>query len=156
MIAVAAMKFITTKELGRLCKWLRIMGFDASYFPEGERRELIVKSLREARTILTRDSRMGVYSGVRMLHIRSDFVREQVRQVLTELGLKPDRKRFFTVCVICNNALKKARKADVKDKVPPYVYSTQDSFMKCDICGRIYWQGTHWTNVGQFVDGLEL
>ena len=49
---MAAIKFITTKELGRLCKWLRIMGFDALYFSEAERRQLIIKSLQEERIIL--------------------------------------------------------------------------------------------------------
>ena len=150
------MKFIITGELGRLCKWLRIMGFDTSYFPEGERRELIIESLQEERVVLTRDSKMSVYSGVRMLHIKSDFVEDQVKQVVTELKIKPDRGKFFTICVICNNLLKKIKKLDVKDKVPPYVYQTQSTFMKCGICNRIYWQGTHWTNVGEFVDKLKI
>ena len=149
-------KFITTRELGRLCKWLRIMGFDTSYFPEAERRELIIKSLREDRIILSRDSKMSVYSGIRMVHIKSDFVEDQVKQVVAELEIKPDRDRFFTICVICNMPLKKVRKSDIKDKVPSYVYKTQENFVKCDICNRIYWQGTHWTNVGEFVDKLGL
>lgn len=150
------MRFITTKELGRLCKWLRIIGYDTSYFPEAERRELIIKSLREDRIILTRDSKMSVYSGIRMIHIESDFVEDQVKQVVNELGVKPDRDKFFTICVICNAPLEKAKKGDIKDKVPPYVYETQESFMKCDSCNRIYWQGTHWTLVGKFVDKLGL
>ena len=150
------MKFITTKELGRLCKWLRVMGFDTSYFPDAERRELVIKSLQDERIILTRDSRMSVYSGVRMLHIKSDFVEDQVKQVMTELKIRPDRDKFFTVCVICNQPLKKVKKEDVKKKVPPYVFETQEDFMKCGVCERIYWQGTHWTNVGEFVDKLGI
>jgi len=150
------MKFIATKELGKLCKWLRIMGYDASYFPEAEKRELIIKSLQEERIILTRDSKMSVYSGVRMLHIKSDFVEDQLKQIMAELGIRPRRDKFFTVCVICNTPLKNVKKSEIKDKVPPYVYQTQDSFMKCNICERIYWQGTHWTKVGEFVDGLGL
>lgn len=150
------MKFIITKELGRLCKWLRIMGYDTSYFSEAEKRELIIKSLREERIILTRDSKMSVYSGIRMVHIKSDFVEDQVKQVVAELGIKPDREKFFTICVICNMPLNKVKKEEIKDKVPPYVYKTQSDFMKCDICDRIYWQGTHWTNVGEFVDRLNL
>jgi uncharacterized protein with PIN domain len=132
------------------------MGFDTSYFPEAERRELIIKSLREERIILTRDSKMSVYSGIRMVHIKSDFVEEQIKQVVNDLEIEPDREKFFTICVICNALLEKIKKEDVKDKVPPYVYKTQKNFMKCSICDRIYWQGTHWTNVGEFVDKLGL
>lgn len=150
------MKFITSKELGRLCKWLRIMGFDTAYVSEIEKRELIIKSLQEDRIILTRDSKLGVYSGVRMVHIKSDFVEEQVKQVAEEIGLKLGRDKFFTICVLCNAPLRSVKKADVKEKVPPYVYETQESFMKCDMCERIYWQGTHWTKVGEFVDKLGL
>jgi uncharacterized protein with PIN domain len=76
------------------------MGFDTSYFPEAERRELIIKSLREERIILTRDSKMSVYSGIRMVHIKSDFVEEQIKQVVNDLEIEPDREKFFTICVI--------------------------------------------------------
>ena len=149
-------KFITTKELGRLCKWLRIMGFDTSYFSGDEKRELVIESLRENRIILTRDSKMSVYSGIRMLHIKSDFVEEQVKQVITELKIKSEKNKFFTICVICNTMLKKIKKSSVEKKVPPYVYETQNNFMICPVCDKIYWQGTHWTNVGEFVDKLNL
>ena len=150
------MKFIATKELGRLAKWLRIIGFDTHYFPETERRELVIKSLRENRIILTRDSRMSVYSGVRMLHIKSDFVEDQVKQVVRELEIQLNRKRFFTLCVLCNTPLENVKKEDIQSRVPPYVYETQESFMKCPFCDKVYWQGTHWTNVAQFVDKLGL
>ena len=150
------MKFVTTKELGRLAKWLRIMGFDTCYFHDTERRELVIKSLRENRIILTRDSKMSVYSGVKMVHIKSDFVKEQVKQVVRDLDIKIDRKAFFSICVICNAPLKKVRKEDIKSVVPEYVCDTQENFMRCAICDRIYWQGTHWTNVSSFVDNLDL
>jgi uncharacterized protein with PIN domain len=90
-----------------------------------------------------------------MLRIKSDFVEEQVKQVITELGVKPEEGKFFTICVLCNHPLAKATKNEVKEKVPPYVYETQDSFMKCVLCKRIYWQGTHWDNVRKFVTKLE-
>lgn len=141
------MRFIVTRELGRLAKWLRIMGYDASYFDRDQRRELIVRSLREDRIILTRDSHMGRYSGVRMVHIDSDFVEEQVKQVLVSLKLHPDKKQLFSRCVVCNEPLAAIEKEAVKDKVAPYVYQTQQSFMHCAQCKRVYWQGTHWMSV---------
>ena len=145
------MKFIVTNELGRLAKWLRIMGFDTVYHGERQRTNLVIESLRDDRIILTRDSKMSVYSGTRMLHIKSDFVEEQVKQVFTEIGIRPEEDRFFTICVLCNKPLSKAAKNEVKDKVPPYVYETQDTFMKCNVCNRIYWQGTHLSNVKELV-----
>lgn len=145
-------KFIVTKELGRLAKWLRIMGFDADYFNKDEKRELVVKSLREDRIILTRDSRMSRYSGIKTVHIDTDFVEEQVKQLLTELGIKPEEEKIFSRCVICNEPLVKIEKEGVKDKVAPYVYETQEFFMNCTKCSRIYWQGTHWASVKKLLE----
>lgn len=149
------MKFIATSELGRLCKWMRILGYDTVYTPDEDRRALVLQSLREERIILTRDSKMSRFSGTGMIHVRDDLVEDQIRQVIEELGIKPDRGKFFTICVLCNKPLEAIAKEDVRDKVPPYVYKTQDSFVRCGICDRIYWQGTHWTNVGDFVERIE-
>ena len=148
------MKFIVAKELGRLAKWLRIMGYDAAYFNKDEKRELVIRSLREERIILSRDSRMSRYSGIRFVHVESDFVEEQVKQILAKLNMKPDEERLFSRCVVCNEPLIEIGKVEVKDKVAPYVYETQEHFMTCPGCSRIYWQGTHWANVKKLVEGL--
>ena len=150
------MKLITTRELGRLCKWLRIMGFDAAYYPQDDKRELVIKSLREDRIILSRDSRMARYSGVRLLHIKSDFIEEQVRQVINEVPLDIDKGSFFTRCILCNERLAPTGKEEVKDSVPAYVFETHDKFMACPLCGKIYWQGTHWDNVEDFMSRLGI
>lgn len=144
-------RFIVTKELGRLAKWLRIMGYDTDYFSKEQRTELIIKSLRENRVILTRNSRMARYTGVRIVHINSDFIEEQLRQIFSELGIRPVEDRLFSRCVICNVPIEKVEKGDIKDKVAPYVYQTQSLFMTCKRCGRIYWQGTHWAKVKEFL-----
>jgi uncharacterized protein with PIN domain len=28
--------------------------------------------------------------------------------------------------------------------VPPYVFKTQEQFVECPACHRIFWKGTHW------------
>lgn len=50
------MKFILTKELGRLSKWLRILGFDAEYFLEDRKSSLIIKALGEDRGDIERNA----------------------------------------------------------------------------------------------------
>ena len=144
-------KFIATFELGRLAKWLRIMGFDVDYFKKGKKRDLIIKSLKEDRVILTREKGMSRFSGTRMLHIENDFVEDQIRQVLGELRIKADRKNVFTRCILCNTPIQSVEKRDVKEKIPPYVYKTQNYFLKCPQCNKIYWKGTHWKLVNDFL-----
>ena len=146
------MKFILTGELGRLARWLRILGFDAEL--EVKRPDLVLKSLREERVILTRDSKMSRFSGVRMLKIESDYVEEQLKQVVGSLGLKIERDNLFKVCVLCNNVLDRVKKEAVEKCVPPHVFQTQSLFLKCPKCNRIYWQGSHWALVNKFLDKL--
>lgn len=141
------MKFILTKELGRLAKWLRILGFDAQYFSEEKISSLIILALRDNRIILTRNHRMPEARGNRVLYIKSEHIKEQLAQVLKELGLKPDRRLMFSRCTLCNVRLADTQKEDVKCRVPEYVFNTQDDFLVCPVCRRVYWQGTHWGNV---------
>ena len=136
-------KFITTIELGRLARWLRLLGFDCIFFKRDKKKDLIIESLREERVILTRDSKLSRFSGVRMVHIESDFVERQIEQVIKNLHFKIDKKCMFTRCVECNATTEGIAKERVKEKVPPHVYKTQEDFMRCPGCGKIYWKGTH-------------
>lgn len=148
------MRFLATKELGRLSKWLRILGYDCEYFTEDNMVSLTIKSLQEDRVILTRNTRLSEKAGFRVMHIKSDLVKEQLRQVLDELKLKISDEEMFTRCVICNVLLGDIGKEKAKDKVPPFVYETHEDFVRCVKCGRVYWHGTHWGNVREYVNGI--
>jgi uncharacterized protein with PIN domain len=141
------MKFILTKELGRLAKWLRILGYDAEYFREAKEASLVIKALQEDRVILTRNARLGQHVGIKRLNITCDSIYEQLRQTFAGLLLRPDAALMFTRCTICNEALQGIEKEKVKDRVPQYVFKAQNDFVNCPKCQRIYWQGSHWGNV---------
>jgi len=149
-------KFITTVELGRLARWLRLLGYDCIFFDRSQKKDLVIESLREARIILTRDSRLSRFSGVRIVHIESDFVEEQLNQVIKNLRLKVDKKSIFTRCIKCNTLLEKRDKEDLRPKIPPYVYKTQKEFMNCPGCGKVYWKGTHWRLANKFMERIKL
>jgi uncharacterized protein len=131
--------------LGKLAKWLRLIGVDTLYIHDAPDPELIRLALREDRLLLTRD---GPLARHKMLHDRTQFIEsektfEQLRQVVTQLGITIDPKAFFTRCIICNGPIADVDKEWVKDKVPPYVYSTQECFGYCRSCNKVYWRGTH-------------
>lgn len=140
-------KFILTKELGRLVKWLRILGFDTIYFTAKNISSLIITALREDRIILTRNLRFNSAVGTKMLQIKDDSVVGQLKQVIQELGLKLAEKNLFTRCIICNSELKTTAKEKVEGRVPEYIFKTQEEFSWCPTCDKIYWSGTHWGNV---------
>ena len=104
----------------------------------------------QARIVVTRDrhilERRVVTTGqVGAILIMSDDFREQMQQVTGTLGL--NLLKGFSLCIECNEALRSISKDMVMDRVPPFVFSTQDQFYECLKCGRLYWRGTHWCNM---------
>lgn len=143
------MKFILTRELGRLAKWLRILGFDTEYYNKDNISSLIIQALRDNRIIITRNSRLPRSAGLKIVLVSSERLKEQVPEVLAALKIKLSDDKMFTRCIICNRELVSVEKETVKDKVPEYVFKTQEEFVACPGCERIYWQGTHWGNVAK-------
>ena len=141
------MKFILSRELGRLCKWLRILGYDAVYFRGENKGRLFIEALRDSRILLTRNSRLPKRKGIKIVNVKSDMLKDQINQLFKDLKIRPQEELMFSRCIVCNSALQEIAKGKVKDKVPEYVFDTQDDFVTCAVCGRIYWKGTHWGNV---------
>lgn len=142
------MRFILTAELGRLAKWLRILGFDALYYAQADFPALLIQALRDERIILTRNQRLiDKLRAARAVQIRSEKISEQLKEVLQRLGIKPQPDKMFSRCIICNRQLCSVKKQQVKGKVPEFVFKTQDEFFSCPCCQRVYWPGTHWGNV---------
>lgn len=140
-------RFILTQELGRLAKWLRILGFDTEYFKEGNSSSLIIRALRDGRIILTRNHHLPQSAAPQITLVQAERIKEQVAEVLNTLHINPQSFRMFTRCIICNEELVPISRDKVKDKVPEYVFNTQNNFVTCPKCMRVYWQGTHWGNV---------
>ena len=148
MESTGELKFIVDYNVGKLARWPRMMGYDSVLFTGKDDRHMIIAALRQERVILTRDTqvmKMGaVASGrIRALFIESGEPEYQIRQVIDNLNLDCHFKPL-SICLECNRSLLEIAKEEVKNRVPPYVLQTQDHYMECPQCRRIYWQGTHW------------
>jgi uncharacterized protein len=140
-------QFIADVMLGKLTKWLRVMGIDVLYDPDATDVQLLRRAECRGRILLTRDRHMVRRRGVpQCLYIESDYYHEQVRQVIQAFHLA-DRLQLFSRCLQCNQHLDAVHKEVVADRVPPYVYATQIAFKYCAICHRVYWGGTHRDNM---------
>ncbi len=142
------MKFIVDHNVGKLAKWLRMMGYDSLFFDGSDDSLMVARAKAEGRVILTRDSeimkRRLITSGrLKAVLIDSEEPERQMRQLMDTLELKR-QFRPFTLCLECNQPLVERSREEVKDRVPPYVYKTQRQYMECPACHRIYWRGTHW------------
>ena len=143
-------RFAVDVNVGRLAKWLRVIGYDAIFVPDVDDTELLRIAGEQSRIVLTRDryimERRSVRTGqVKAVLVQSDDFREQMQQV-TEI-LRLGFQNGFSLCIECNVALEGIGKQSVRDRVPPFVYSTQDQFLVCPACQKLYWRGTHWRNM---------
>ena len=148
MNSTKEIKFIVDNNVGKLAKWLRIMGYDTLFFNGSDDSQMVAKALAEGRVVLTRDSeimkrRLVTGGRLRAILIDSDEPEQQMRQVIATLSLNC-QFRPFTLCLECNQPLVEKTKEQVKDRVPPHVFQTQSQYMECPTCHRIYWRGTHW------------
>jgi len=140
------MKFVCDDNLGKLAKWLRTLGYDTLFFDPIVDGELVSRALKENRVVLSRDthlSRFKLKLGERLLLIKSDKHLEQLKQVIEHFKLKIDKNLLFSRCLICNQVLEKVEKEIIKDRLYPHVYRTQDNFVHCPKCDRIFWPATH-------------
>jgi uncharacterized protein with PIN domain len=138
------MKFVVDGMLGKLAKWLKILGFDVSYSPLADDDTLLRVARSEGRTLLSRDrSLLGRTRGLKALLIGSERWEEQVRQVLDHFGLR-DEAQPYSRCLECNVRLKPLPKSQASNLVAPFVLEHGTSFALCPRCGRVYWKGTHF------------
>ena len=135
------LKLLTDGMLGRLTRWLRILGYDTVYWPNTDDTELLRIARAQDRVLLTADHGLAVRRGARILLIEAQDLASQLRQVRTVLGPPPGDE--LSRCVVCNGRLAPVDKSALTDRLPPYVLATQHEFRRCPDCGRIFWPGTH-------------
>ena len=146
--------------LGTLAKWLRILGYDTVFDPDLDDHHLVRLARLENRVLLTRDRQLAQRHGVRVLLLTATNLDDQIRQVLAEhhlpggadLDLLPARS--LSRCPVCNEPLRALEYEAACARVPAYVAQTQDSFRHCPACARVYWPGTHWQRMSEYLAHL--
>jgi uncharacterized protein with PIN domain len=151
-------KFIVDNNVGKLAKWLRIMGYDALLLSGEDDGRMVKVALAQNRVILTKDTqimrRRLVTSGrLKAILIEDDDVEAQLHQVVEALNLDY-HFRPFSICLECNQCLIEKDKDAVRELVPPYVFKTQRLYMECPSCHRLYWRGTHWQAMSRELEKL--
>ncbi|MFC2026792.1 Mut7-C RNAse domain-containing protein [Chloroflexota bacterium] len=153
MRLINAAKFIVDHNVGKLTRWLRMMGYDTLFFNGEDDSRMIATALAEGRVILTRDTRIMerrlVTTGwLKTILIAYETPELQIKQVIETLNLDI-HFRPFSICLECNQPLAERSREQVRERAPPYVYQTQEQYMECPACHRIYWRGTHWQAMTQ-------
>lgn len=135
--------FAVEKTLGRLGKWLRLMGFDTIAETECPRRDFRAH-IGAGRVFLTRTQRaLRVQAPFQTVFVQANDPFEQLAEVISKAALKREDLRPFSRCLRCNDPIVSVPKDDIERAVPDHVWQTQDAFSRCPKCLRVYWKGSH-------------
>jgi uncharacterized protein with PIN domain len=150
------MIFIADKTVGKLAKWLRILGYDTVYWRSDDLRGLLCRAQDEGRTLITKDTKLYKGKGpVRALLIAEDNPFLQLQEVMRHFRIPVNKEMLFSRCLVCNATLEAIDPEEAKEEVPEYIYHTHHEFSRCPSCRKIYWTGTHYEHMAAVVERLQ-
>jgi uncharacterized protein with PIN domain len=129
--------------LGRLARWLRLLGFDTAWEADIDDADLIRRAAEERRIVLTRDRILVREWRVRGIHLVDA---ETPMAQLTELDSVFALGAFaapFTRCARCNVELEPITPAEARGLVPSRIADEHAELRRCPRCNRIFWPGSH-------------
>ena len=147
-------RFVADTHLGKLARYLRMLGFDSAYDPNWDDTTIIDLSLRQKRIILTRDR--GILKQSRVTHgywVRHHQPLEQLHELLYALDLL-HQLHPFTRCMECNGKILPVVRNGIKGQVKKEILLRFEQFWQCRDCHRIYWQGSHYDRMLKQVEML--
>ena len=150
------MNFIADKTLGKLAKWLRILGYDTVYWRSDDLTGLLSRAQEEGRALITKDTKLyQERESVRALLIREDNPFLQIQEVVRHFRLSLNKEMLFSRCLTCNALLEEVVPEEVKEEVPDYIYHTHHAFSRCPSCRKVYWAGSHYGHMATVVERLQ-
>ena len=150
-LAERIVRFVADNHLGRLARFLRLLGLDTLYERGWNDPEIVRISTAQQRIVLTRDA--GLLKRGSVTHgyyVRAVDAREQVTEVVRRFHLAR-RLAPFTRCMVCNGALVPVAKKQIAHRLPPETRRHVDDYRECSSCGKVYWEGAHHPELDRIV-----
>jgi uncharacterized protein with PIN domain len=152
------MKFITDGMLGKLTRWLRMLGCDVEYSQSLDDRQLIETAKAEGRVLLTRDQELyqqAVKHGIEAFLVEGKIEAENLADLSKQFNLKLEIDVTVSRCPKCNTKIRPVSKEMVVGRVPKGTLARYEDFWECPNCGQIYWQGAHWKRISRTLKEAE-
>jgi uncharacterized protein with PIN domain len=143
-------KFLADGMLGKLTRWLRMLGQDVEYSTQLSDDQLLTMAKAESRILLTKDFELyqrAIKCGIEAFYVEGSNEAERLAQLSKRYGVVLEVNMAESHCPRCNAKLNAATKEQVKNDVEANTYLYYDSFWKCPNCGHVYWQGAHWNQI---------
>jgi uncharacterized protein with PIN domain len=150
-----AERFVVDMTVGKLAKWLRALGFDTAVYPGRDLHRLVQLSRRENRVIVTRNRQLKakLFLG-NILILKENEADRQIAAVIRSMKIPVVPQRFLSRCLRCNELLETVPRERVEGKVPEFVFHAHEAFHRCPACQKIYWEGTHPTNMKRKIEKI--
>jgi uncharacterized protein with PIN domain len=148
------MRFIADGMLGKLSRWLRLMGCDVEYLSNEKDRLLMAKARAEGKVLLTSDVelyRQSILKGVNAFLVRSTDQAEQLAVLARAFDLKLEISPEKSRCPSCNSEIKSVTKDQIKDRIPINAFKKHNEFWICNSCSHIFWRGSHWMGISETI-----
>jgi uncharacterized protein len=133
-------RFVVDSMLGKLAKWLRILGFD-THFERLHSPEQIETYRTQGFLLITRNRRWSGQTQIFCLTANDSL--EQLREIIALVPVTPKEICLLQRCVRCNELLQETAREQAFGQVPDYIFETHVSFCRCPKCRRLFWQGSH-------------
>jgi uncharacterized protein with PIN domain len=147
-------RFVVDANLGRLARYLRLLGFDTLYRADNGAAEILRVASSESRIVLTRDRRLLMRGAITHGYfVRATEALGQVREIIQRLDLYRS-VRPFRRCLRCNGSVRRADKTSVVTELAPRTRLHYQRFWRCCGCQRIYWEGSHYRRMAHLVEEL--
>lgn len=151
------MGFLLDGMLGKLTRWLRMLGYEAAYLNDSSDQELLSKAKRESLVLLTSDEQLYKTASIRGLEtalVKGRTEPERLANIAERYNLRLEIDTMNSRCPQCGYPIRGASRNDVKDVVPPTTFKVYTTFWLCTNpeCTKVYWQGSHWRKIEQTLE----
>jgi len=146
------LRFLADGMLGKLTRWLRMLGHDVEYFNMLDDDELIKVARSERRILLTRDIRLyqeASMKGIEAFLIQGKTEYEKLAELARKYKFKLEIDTSNSRCPKCNSRIRPVSKEEVLDRIPKSTSKFYDEFWECPNCGKVYWRGSHWKRINK-------
>ncbi len=152
------MKFLADAMLGKLSRWLRMLGQNVEYSTTLTDDQLLAQAKAEGRVLLTKDFELyqrALGRGLEAFYLQGKSEAERLAELAKRFGLPLEIDMDSSHCPRCNAKLQATPKEQIKGDVEANTFLYYDKFWKCPNCGHVYWQGAHWTQINATLKGAK-